>query len=48
MVLPPLTTRTSAGYGDFVPTEPGSKVFWVIYALMAVPLIASFAVRELS
>lgn len=36
------------GYGDFAPTTPGSKVFWVIYALMAVPLIASFAVQAVT
>ncbi|KAK9236387.1 hypothetical protein V1525DRAFT_427106 [Lipomyces kononenkoae] len=27
------------GYGDFVPTSPGSKSFFVLWSLMAVPLV---------
>lgn len=34
------------GYGDITPSTPGGKVFFVIYSIMAVPLIASFVVRE--
>jgi potassium channel subfamily K len=35
------------GYGDVTPTSQGGRVFFVCYSIAAVPLIASFVIREL-
>jgi potassium channel subfamily K len=37
-----------AGFGDFSPKTPGGRVFFVIYAFSAVPLVASFAVQAVT
>lgn len=34
------------GYGDVAPVSQGGRVFFVIYSIAAVPLIASFVVRK--
>ncbi|KAF7971393.1 hypothetical protein HWV62_21228 [Athelia sp. TMB] len=36
------------GYGDFVPGTPAGKVIFIIYSLMAVPVVASFAVQTVT
>lgn len=36
------------GYGDITPESQGGRVFFVIYSIAAVPLIASFVVRKSS
>jgi len=36
------------GYGDYAPKSAAGRVFWVVYALIAVPIIASFAVQTVS
>lgn len=35
------------GYGDFAPTSPFSRVFFVIYSMISVPIIASFALQTI-
>ncbi|BEJ16499.1 hypothetical protein CspHIS471_0511040 [Cutaneotrichosporon sp. HIS471] len=39
---------TSIGLGDYTPASPGGRVFWVIYALMCVPMITSFATNSVT
>ncbi|CAK9784042.1 unnamed protein product [Cutaneotrichosporon oleaginosum] len=39
---------TSIGFGDYAPTSAGGRVFWVIYALMCVPIITSFATNTVT
>lgn len=36
------------GFGDYSPSSAAGKTFFVIYSLMAVPLIASFALQSVS
>ncbi|WVQ71866.1 hypothetical protein IAR50_001408 [Cryptococcus sp. DSM 104548] len=36
------------GFGDFTPVEPGGRVTFVVYALMAVPIVTSFAVQTIT
>ncbi|EJD04357.1 voltage-gated potassium channel [Fomitiporia mediterranea MF3/22] len=35
------------GYGDFTPTLPASRVVFVVYSVVAVPVMASFAVQTI-
>ncbi|KAF8594433.1 voltage-gated potassium channel [Ceratobasidium sp. AG-I] len=35
----------SIGYGDFAPISPAGRVIFIVYALMAVPVMASFAIQ---
>ncbi|KAK9897619.1 voltage-gated potassium channel [Cystobasidium minutum MCA 4210] len=41
-------TFFTIGFGDFSPTTAGGQAFFIIYALIAVPLIASFAVQTVT
>lgn len=43
-----LIGKRATGYGDFSPQSPGGRVFFVIYAFAAVPLVASFAVQAVT
>ncbi|ODN83387.1 hypothetical protein L202_01531 [Cryptococcus amylolentus CBS 6039] len=36
------------GFGDFTPVQPGGRVTFVVYALMAVPIVTSFAVQTIT
>ncbi|CAD6573140.1 MAG: hypothetical protein TREMPRED_000733 [Tremellales sp. Tagirdzhanova-0007] len=36
------------GFGDFTPVQPAGKVFFIVYALMAVPIVTSFAVQTIT
>nr|ODN94990.1 hypothetical protein L204_04335 [Cryptococcus depauperatus CBS 7855] len=36
------------GFGDFTPKQPGGKVVFIVYALMAVPIVTSFAVQTIT
>ena len=36
------------GFGDYTPVQPAGKVFFIIYALMAVPIVTSFAVQTIT
>ncbi|KAK4687044.1 hypothetical protein P7C73_g3079, partial [Tremellales sp. Uapishka_1] len=36
------------GYGDYSPVQPAGKVVFVVYALMAVPIVTSFAVQTIT
>lgn len=36
------------GYGDFTPATAAGRVFWVCYALMAVPVVTNFAVQTVT
>lgn len=44
----PVVFCLTIGYGDVSPQTQGGRVFFVIYSIAAVPLIASFVVRESS
>jgi potassium channel subfamily K len=46
--VPRLTLSSPAGFGDFTPNKPASKVIFIVYALMAVPIVTSFAVQTIS
>ncbi|KIM79102.1 hypothetical protein PILCRDRAFT_567574 [Piloderma croceum F 1598] len=37
-----------AGFGDFAPVSPAGRVIFVVYSLMAVPIVASFAVQTVT
>ncbi|CAE6511710.1 unnamed protein product [Rhizoctonia solani] len=37
----------SIGYGDFAPVSPAGRVIFIVYSLMAVPIMASFAVQAI-
>ncbi|QRV84630.1 ion channel protein [Ceratobasidium sp. AG-Ba] len=37
----------SVGYGDFAPISPAGRVIFIVYSLMAVPIMASFAVQAI-
>ncbi|KAG8712754.1 hypothetical protein FRC11_014283, partial [Ceratobasidium sp. 423] len=37
----------SIGYGDFAPISPAGRVTFIVYSLMAVPIMASFAVQAI-
>ncbi|CUA74245.1 Outward-rectifier potassium channel TOK1 [Rhizoctonia solani] len=37
----------SIGYGDFAPASPAGRVIFIVYSLMAVPIMASFAVQAI-
>ncbi|GFZ48406.1 hypothetical protein JCM24511_06154 [Saitozyma sp. JCM 24511] len=39
---------TTIGFGDFLPTAPVGRIVWIPYALMAVPIITSFAGETIS
>ncbi|WWC89755.1 uncharacterized protein L201_004681 [Kwoniella dendrophila CBS 6074] len=36
------------GFGDFTPKQPAGKVVFIVYALMAVPIVTSFAVQTIT
>ncbi|ADV20024.1 potassium channel protein [Cryptococcus gattii E566] len=36
------------GFGDYVPVQPAGKVVFIVYALMAVPIVTSFAVQTIT
>lgn len=36
------------GYGDYTPATAAGRVFWVCYALMAVPVVTNFAVQTVT
>ncbi|KAJ8906126.1 hypothetical protein NDN08_002624 [Rhodosorus marinus] len=36
-----VVTITTVGYGDFVPTTPSSKIFFMVYILMSLTIVAS-------
>ncbi|EIN11143.1 voltage-gated potassium channel [Punctularia strigosozonata HHB-11173 SS5] len=38
----------SIGFGDVAPTSPGGRVVFIIYSLLAVPIMASFAVQAVT
>ncbi|KAH7337786.1 hypothetical protein B0J17DRAFT_664258 [Rhizoctonia solani] len=37
----------SIGYGDLAPVSPAGRVVFIVYSLMAVPIMASFAVQAI-
>ncbi|CAE7156995.1 unnamed protein product, partial [Rhizoctonia solani] len=37
----------SIGYGDLAPVSPAGRVIFIVYSLMAVPIMASFAVQAI-
>ncbi|CAE6475483.1 unnamed protein product [Rhizoctonia solani] len=37
----------SIGYGDLAPVSPAGRVIFIVYSLMAVPIMASFAVQAM-
>ena len=39
-------TFLTIGYGDYVPNSPGAKMVFVIYALLAVPIITFFVLQS--
>ncbi|KAL7423995.1 Potassium channel [Cryptotrichosporon argae] len=39
---------TTIGFGDYTPTTPAGRVVWIVYALMAVPIVTSFAVQTVT
>ena len=41
-------TLLMTGFGDFTPETPAGKVVFVVYALMAVPIVTSFAVQTIT
>ncbi len=38
----------TSGFGDFTPVQPAGKVFFIVYALAAVPIVTSFAVQTIT
>ncbi|KIR71224.1 potassium channel protein [Cryptococcus deuterogattii CA1014] len=36
------------GFGDYAPVQPAGKVVFIVYALMAVPIVTSFAVQTIT
>ncbi|WWC69262.1 uncharacterized protein I206_103200 [Kwoniella pini CBS 10737] len=36
------------GFGDFTPVQPAGKIVFIVYALMAVPIVTSFAVQTIT
>ncbi|KAK8869612.1 hypothetical protein IAR55_000179 [Kwoniella newhampshirensis] len=36
------------GFGDFTPSTAGGKIVFIVYALMAVPIVTSFAVQTIT
>lgn len=36
------------GFGDYTPESPAGRVVWVVYALMAVPVVTNFAVQTVT
>ncbi|WWD16124.1 hypothetical protein CI109_100549 [Kwoniella shandongensis] len=36
------------GFGDFTPATAGGKIVFIVYALMAVPIVTSFAVQTIT
>ncbi|WWD01178.1 hypothetical protein V866_008118 [Kwoniella sp. B9012] len=36
------------GFGDYTPKQPAGKVVFIVYALMAVPIVTSFAVQTIT
>ncbi|ORX33742.1 hypothetical protein BD324DRAFT_653796 [Kockovaella imperatae] len=36
------------GFGDYTPTTPAGRIVFVVYALMAVPIVTSFAVQTIT
>ncbi|WOO81374.1 Outward-rectifier potassium channel TOK1 [Vanrija pseudolonga] len=43
-----MITCLTIGFGDFTPISPAGRVVWIIYALMAVPIVTSFAVQTVT
>ena len=35
----------SIGYGDLTPSTPAGRVYFIVYALMAVPILAAFLLQ---
>ena len=42
------STPLTPGFGDFTPASPAGRVVFVVYALMAVPIVTSFAVQTIT
>nr|KIR85426.1 potassium channel protein [Cryptococcus tetragattii IND107] len=36
------------GFGDYTPVQPAGKVVFIVYALMAVPIVTSFALQTIT
>ncbi|OCF45376.1 hypothetical protein I317_00621 [Kwoniella heveanensis CBS 569] len=36
------------GFGDYTPRQPAGKIVFIVYALMAVPIVTSFAVQTIT
>ncbi|WVF71970.1 hypothetical protein IAT40_006780 [Kwoniella sp. CBS 6097] len=36
------------GFGDYTPAQPAGKIVFIVYALMAVPIVTSFAVQTIT
>lgn len=36
------------GFGDYTPVQPAGRVVFIVYALMAVPIVTSFAVQTIT
>lgn len=36
------------GFGDYTPKQPAGRVVFIVYALMAVPIVTSFAVQTIT
>ncbi|KAL1411067.1 Potassium channel [Vanrija albida] len=43
-----MITCLTIGFGDYTPVTPAGRVVWIIYALMAVPIVTSFAVQTVT
>lgn len=38
----------ASGFGDYTPEQPAGRVVFIVYALMAVPIVTSFAVQSIT
>lgn len=43
-----MVLSVTIGFGDYTPTTPAGRVIWVVYALMAVPIVTNFAVQTVT
>jgi potassium channel subfamily K len=43
-----MITCLTIGFGDYTSITPAGRVVWIIYALMAVPIVTSFAVQTVT
>ena len=48
MSLLHMTSLIILGFGDFTPETPAGRVVFIVYALMAVPIVTSFAVQTIT